>query len=190
MEGSSLLLPAWSHPRRYEKEVGQRVNFGECTGKKKGRGTGCLLGYSYGVSKTSGVKVGERCIRQGETVWMDWSGWERCRNGNIGRKAWEDWVENDWREPWMPTQGASGTLSKLQLLISFWETNQPPLHAISVYLYAHLSVDNLPYLPTPNSFSQGITFINTTVTWQQWCPNSKRPGNGSRESTSARKEKG
>lgn len=48
--------------------------------------------------------------------------------------------------------------------------------------YAHLSVDNTCYLTTPDLFSQGVTFIKYYSDWQQWCPNSRRPGDGSRES--------
>lgn len=73
----------------------------------------------------------------------------------------------------MSTQGVLGTFSKLQLVASLRETNQPTVRAISVYLYAHLSLSNMPYLLPPISFSQGSAFINTIVSWQQWCPNSR-----------------
>ena len=47
--------------------MGQRVNFGEFTGKKMGSGGGGLLGYSYGVNKASGGKLWDGCLRRGET---------------------------------------------------------------------------------------------------------------------------
>ena len=109
----------------------------------------------------------------GETVngpvWGDRGvGMEMMRESleKIDCRVIEESTECQFKEP-------SGTLCKTQILASFWETNQPTSHAISGYLHAHLSVGNLPYLPTPNPYSQGTVLNITIVIWQQWCPTSR-----------------
>lgn len=71
-------------------------------------------------------------------------------------------------------------------LIFLWETKQDTPHAISAYLRAHLSLGNLPYLPTPmlSVKEKHVLFYRNLAAL---VPRVRKTGIGSRESTLARK---